>query len=506
MSFRTTTGPEASTSLLLAGMLVAVGLSICLVMNPVVGFFAGLILLFCAGVAFTNYLDEVILAILFLELTLGGNGHILEFWHVISLRQAVLALVLTMFIAAWMVDGGSTNFSLRKCPACTRTAILGAGMFLLFGLVLGRVRGNPMDFILGDAHGLLFLAAAIPVFYFATRKKSNFNFAVGCFLVAVFLFAALKTLAYLAILVQFVDLTGVVRIIKDLTSQQVITDTGAVPLPRLYVMGDVFLAFALPLLISVLASAKTAFTRTVFGVATTCVVLGLLFSGARGLWLGTLLGLAVVFWFSNVSGKVRIILVIIVIFSAFFSFFPETSSNLLRRLSISFDMSEPSNFGRVRQFQPLMTMARRNILLGNGFGASVPDLVQSAEYPWSYELQPMELLMKMGIVGCGIWILFFFWLLRDLWRAYKQAKDPFQRALSKGLVAGMSALLFASATNPYLTSTPALCCITYTALVADLLRRQSAAQPATQNGIRHSVMFAKNSLAPLDSVQYRRTL
>ena len=169
------------------------------------------------------------------------------------------------------------------------------------------------------------------------------------------------------------------------------------------------------------------------------------------------------------------------------------------RFTASFDFEEDSsNRGKISQFQPLMDMARKHIILGNGFGSFAHDHPGvDPRQPWGYELQPVAFLMKIGIVGCGVWVGFLAWVLWDLWRSYKRAEDPAHQLLAKGFIAATLGMIFVSGTNPTFATSGGMGCLTFTAVVADMLRQQISVQKPKEDRISKDERLQGNVRASL---------
>jgi O-antigen ligase len=378
---------------------------------------------------------------------------------------------------------------------------MGAGTFLFFGLLLGHAYGNLIDYIVGDARGFLFLAGALPLLFFATRRKADLNFVVGCFLSIVAFFGAAKLFGYTLILAQIISVKQLYITLGEYIPQEINIwgHSSLIIVPRLFLTGDFWLMFALPLFVSLALVTKSRRMRVTLYGAIGMLFVGLVSSQTRGLWLGALLALAVVFWLSHLGNRLKIAIILPVLLLAVFSLSQDFLPSVRETIVTSFDFKESSNLGRVGQFQPLMDMVRKHVILGNGFGSYARDHPgPDPRAPWSYELQPMDFLMKMGVVGCGLWGLFLVWLLHGLWRVYKRAEDPTHRALAKGLLGGLWGMLFASATNPYFSSSPGMGCLTFTVVIVDMLYQQAPIRRRKEDGApQQGERLQPNALASL---------
>lgn len=69
--------------------------------------------------------------------------------------------------------------------------------------------------------------------------------------------------------------------------------------------------------------------------------------------------------------------------------------------------AEESNNIKLEQMKKLTEKWLKSPLFGWGYGSYVEGYLRSETSPFSYEMQLFALLMKIGIVGIGIWFLFF---------------------------------------------------------------------------------------------------
>ncbi len=105
--------------------------------------------------------------------------------------------------------------------------------------------------------------------------------------------------------------------------------------------------------------------------------------------------------------------------------------------------SDASLSERRAQIPALLEAWRAHPLLGLGFGASTP-VVRSIHSPFSYEVVPLALLMKLGVVGMsGVAV---FWGLVALRALRARAAGEREAAAALGAIV---ALLVVSASNPY---------------------------------------------------------
>jgi hypothetical protein len=100
------------------------------------------------------------------------------------------------------------------------------------------------------------------------------------------------------------------------------------------------------------------------------------------------------------------------------------------------------------QFFALVNGWLQHPLFGSGHGASVRDVIRSAEMPWAYELTYLALLYHTGIVGVFAYSAGLFWTLL---KSRQIARTGWSQApyLMATLV-GTTCFVLANSTNAYL--------------------------------------------------------
>lgn len=103
---------------------------------------------------------------------------------------------------------------------------------------------------------------------------------------------------------------------------------------------------------------------------------------------------------------------------------------------------------RTEQAVALWDGIERSFGLGWGHGVGV-DYIRNQQLPWRYEILPLATILRVGIVGLGVYALPFFsaaWVVVQRWRT--RTLTPWDIYLSAGLAAASIAIF----TNPYLES------------------------------------------------------
>jgi hypothetical protein len=129
-----------------------------------------------------------------------------------------------------------------------------------------------------------------------------------------------------------------------------------------------------------------------------------------------------------------------------------TLSGLGDRFSVGFNFSPTSEdegtTERRVQFHALIAGWEENPLLGVGHGSPAFGSIRSQESPWNYELYYVALLYQTGLVGLTAYAAGVIWIY---WMGIRVIRSGgYLSALMVACLVGMSSILIANATNPYL--------------------------------------------------------
>jgi len=254
--------------------------------------------------------------------------------------------------------------------------------------------------------------------------------------------------------------------------------------------------FAFPVLVGVASSAKRLRAKLAASAGILFVLLGLVASGTRALWLGAFLGLVVLVALAGSRYKVKIAAGVLVSLLFASQIFAGTFSTLTSKIATTFDIYDYSNAFRVRQTGVLLRMAREHPVLGQGFGAIAPEVSLHPERPYTFEMETVAFLMKMGIVGCLAWAVLFGWLLYTFLRTSWLLTNPVHAMVAKALCGGVLAILFAGSTNPWLSIAVGMGTCAFIVVVTDLLRREIAPSPEVAKAAPRAALSRIDSLAP----------
>jgi hypothetical protein len=105
---------------------------------------------------------------------------------------------------------------------------------------------------------------------------------------------------------------------------------------------------------------------------------------------------------------------------------------------------------RYQQARALVTAWAAHPILGWGWGHGAPDFLRSEDRPWEYELQYVLLLFSTGVVG---WLLYAAGVVWVYWTGGRVIRSGGPHATYMvAALTGLTAILFANGTNPYLVS------------------------------------------------------
>jgi hypothetical protein len=451
-----------------------IGLAVGIAYNPLVGF-----LLLAVGILAAAFIRKfgilhLVVALVFLELILGGSGRVYEFTSFFSVRKVLFILTWILFLLLGASDPQRFVIWFRSASFARRASLIGVATFIFFGLGVGLYRGNRPDYIINDASGFTFITLSLPIGYFARIGKMKLEFLLGVALGASALFGLIKGIVFSGAQLGYFDFSYVIDLLQNEARQAVSvrTTTGMV---RLATVGDIFFVFALPLCVAIGVSTKRWRTRWMAFAGTGALIWGLFASGSRGCWLGSLIGVSVLFALAKLQHKLKIFALVIIGAVVVLQLFPTTIGTTSEWITLAFSSREYNNLARVEQARILIDAGLEHPIIGNGFGHTLPNLVRSYENPYAFELETLAFFMKMGILGCAIWLAFFAWLLNNLLKLSQRLPDPVHAMIARGLCGGLVSLVAASSANPYISGAPGMGILALTAVSADLFLRQVAA-------------------------------
>lgn len=237
---------------------------------------------------------------------------------------------------------------------------------------------------------------------------------------------------------------------------------------RLMSVGLNSLPFLFPFVVTLLffsyRGVNIATPRTWLWLATILDLALIIMSGRRGLFIiviTALPGAAVIaarsvkrrMWLGWVAGAIAAGALLLVGLDQFLSYtYPQFALSgiwtyFMQGFILTPSTQEMSSALRADQFIVLIRGFQQAPLFGHGFGTAA-SLVRSTAMPWSYELFYVALLFHVGLVGFFAYFLAVLWIYRSGLRIIRTQVHA--RWMVWSVLMGMTGMLIANATNPYL--------------------------------------------------------
>ena len=236
------------------------------------------------------------------------------------------------------------------------------------------------------------------------------------------------------------------------------------------------LFFLLPYVVSILLTKKNR-RRTVYFYILLLIfgVIISLVSGRRALIAVVLISPFISFFWTKISKnndvKYTKIIVIVIVMAIISLVFLSTVDVGLRLQNLDTELIKSGTSVRKDQFISLIEGWKQSPLFGVGYGVNA-DVVRSANVPGTYELSYVARLFHMGIVGIVIYFFMFLWLMRKLIAITKS--NPETGVYIIPLLTGLSSLILAESTNPYIGSFDGMWVFFYTlAIINNIYLKKS---------------------------------
>lgn len=236
------------------------------------------------------------------------------------------------------------------------------------------------------------------------------------------------------------------------------------------------LFFLLPYVVSILLTKKNRRITVFFYIL--LLILGViisLVSGRRSLIAVVFISPFISFFWTKISKnndvkytKIIVIVIVMVIISLVFL---STVDVGLRLQNLDTELIKSGTSVRKDQFISLIEGWKQSPLFGVGYGVNA-DVVRSANVPGAYELSYVARLFHMGIVGIVIYFYMVLWLMRKLIAITKS--NPETGVYIIPLLTGLSSLILAESTNPYIGSFDGMWVFFYTlAIINNIYLKKS---------------------------------
>jgi hypothetical protein len=147
------------------------------------------------------------------------------------------------------------------------------------------------------------------------------------------------------------------------------------------------------------------------------------------------------------------VIVMIVTITLMLPVYQITFQGLMERFTTGFEFTastrSESEVVRRDQYQAMMAEWSEDPWIGRGLGASAHALTRSDTVPWAYELSYIYLLFETGLVGFAVYTAGIAWIYWSGIKIIRYGGAGAQFMLPA--LAGLTGMLIANATNPYLS-------------------------------------------------------
>lgn len=421
---------------------------------------------------------EAGLLVLFAELAVGSKGYLFSL-AVGDVRLSIRLALFLLVMACWLVDAvRRRELALRRTPIFWPLVLFFS--VVGYGAIRGLVSGsNPAD-VFFDGNGYLYAAVALPLAHVIRDRPALIR--LGETLLAGLTVLALKTLFILFFFshVENVDaLRSIYRWIRV---------TGVGEMTRL--AGQYYRIFFQSHIVHLVAflgiaagaglTGLRAFTARRGLLVTTGILssLVLIVSFSRSFWLALGISMATLLGFflfqarlgvrrvAVFLGALILLFVLDVGVLAGFVNLPLPGSRgagvspaSLIEERITGVPREAAATSRLLLLDPLLEKAGEHPVIGSGLGELVTTQtrdprtkeVNEGRYTtYAFEWGYLDFLVKFGIVGSALLLVFFASVCRLGWQTYSRTSDPATRAAAFGLLFGLLGLLLTHMTTPYL--------------------------------------------------------
>ncbi|WP_339060912.1 O-antigen ligase family protein [Tepidibacillus marianensis] len=330
-----------------------------------------------------------------------------------------------------------------------------------YGSIVGLINGNKIGFIIGDANGYVFLLTGLGLSFITFSNPSTKLFIKKLVVLCGLILSVLTILIFLFYMFGIDIYSSAYYLKKYNLGFAGIEVNGEV---RIFLRGFIYVVLATFFLLSGLLNHEYIFDRRKDKLSVFIMMITLLLSNTRGIWVSFFIGASIIFTLFNgfgyLKGKAKLfysfavkrkllsIFILLLVITGITFFFGSYIVNTFERITSIFDFSQANESNSIRKEQAVKLIAEffNHPIFGKGFGGTLESgYVRSVSEPYSFELSYLELLYKLGIVGFSIFVmglvLFF--------RAILNLND---KKMNITLFAAGISLLFISITNPYIVS------------------------------------------------------
>lgn len=419
-----------------------------------------------------NKIFNCLVLVILLELVLGGLGNLFG----LPIRKVlfIVGIITTIYMI----------YSEKIKVSKSYITIIGVVvLYVVYGSVIGLIRGNSFGSIFSDANSFLgIIYLLLLVVYFKGDNKNinkgisiiaNASVIVAIMTIGLFFYSRVFLPGDERIILRYMELND--KLQYGLISGLVFSNNYA----RVYLFNGIFMEIG-ALVYMIRLMAPNCKKRIVTSIKVFILIVGIYVSSTRGFWLGTVIGvvIALSYYLFRVRKrrlKIGSIVIIFVLFTVFSYMLSKTvdvvtppQTNISsgtesvkdRVESITDFKNNESNKVRLIQLKFLLNEFKKTPVFGAGFGASINEyskyMKESSNLnvdPSNFELYYVELLWKTGTLGIlyffGYFVYKFIQFIQLMFR-YKLKEDD-EEVLVCWTIAFI-AFLVSSVTNPYLAS------------------------------------------------------
>jgi hypothetical protein len=351
-------------------------------------------------------------------------------------------LVAAMLIACYLIwrrDLPTTIRFVRAHPIVLAPALFFAGGMIWVVLPL-MTDSASFYFALVDAQSLVILPAATLVLIAMHNRLENLKSILHITITLCSMLALLQVLIWLFLRVHPIpheQIYAVIELIfgtkESVSIVQQPSNEGAYW--RVVWISSYWLIFAM-----FLAPVFVRKQSALFCIQFLCGV-AILASYTRGIWLGLLAGICMLCVLALLPGNLRrrplrkrpwVISALGLVASLMFVLTVDAVDGnvqiLLARMYATTDVKYPeaniqdeSAIERIQQSRKLIEKWQERPFVGHGFGAYVKSHYSHDERPFLYEMLPVALLMKLGLIGFSLYLGFLLFVLARLWILSKRS-------------------------------------------------------------------------------------
>ena len=204
------------------------------------------------------------------------------------------------------------------------------------------------------------------------------------------------------------------------------------------VLGE-YLLFLIPLTFAMVLISKKIFHKIIFGGIFFCSLMTIILTYSRGCWIGLIIG--IIFFLAMLYNKI----LVAGIFASPFSILVLPQSIINRFASIG-NMNDSSTSYRVSIWNSTYSMLKTHWISGVGIGAeayartTVP-FSHSGVFAQHAHNSYLHIFSETGLFGILTFSVLVFWILRQLFLAYKNSADKPIKIIAVSIISGLIGLL-----------------------------------------------------------------